>query len=90
MGCKAVKDGESTTPSIICLVENDEQKEYCSSLVNKWENRHTIKYTIKDNQPKFAIKLSVRGRETVIQNAYTNNSEEEMQKTLERAYNILK
>lgn len=90
MGCKAVKDGEGTTPSIICLVENDEQKGYCSSLVNKWDNPHTIKYSIKDHQPKFAIKISVKGRETVIQDAYTSNSEEEMQKTLERAYNILK
>ena len=88
MGCtEATAD---KTPVINCLVCNEEQKEYCQEMVKKWDNPQTIKYVIKDGQPAFSVKLMNKGKESDIQTVYTNNSEEEMKATLEKAYALLK
>ena len=59
------------------------------STAKKWDNPQTIKYVIKYIHP-FSVKLMNKGKESDIQTVYTNNSEEEMKATLEKAYALLK
>ena len=84
MGCTQANE----TPTLICFFEqgNEEQKAYCIKLKDK----KTIKFEVKSvPQVSFSIKFKVNGKVTEIQNTF-DNSDDAMNSTLQKAYDLLK
>ena len=88
MGCSHGNE----TPILICIIEqgNKEQKDYCIKLKDNFHHEKTIKFEVKSvPQVNFSIKFKVNGKLHEIQKTY-DNSEEAMQSTLQKAYELLK
>ena len=88
MGC--VQANEQAT--LICFYEtgNETQKAYCIKLKDNWHNEKGIKFEIKSvPQVKFAIKFKYNQKLTELQKDF-NDSEETMNETLQKAYNLIK
>ena len=77
--------------TLLCFYEtgNEDQKAYCLKVKNSFRHRCTINYEIKSVPGvAFSIKFKYNGKLTVIQSQY-DNSDETMNNTLQKAYNIL-
>jgi hypothetical protein len=88
MGCAKATE----TPTLICFFEqgDEEQKQYCIKLKDNFKSEKTIKFEVKSvPQVSFSIKFKVNGKLHEIQKTY-DNSEEAMQSTLQKAYELLK
>ena len=88
MGCSQGYE----TPTLICFIEqgNEEQKDYCIKLKDNFHHEKTIKFEIKSfPQSSFIIKFQVNGKLTEIQNTF-DNSDDAMNSTLQKAYDLLK
>ena len=90
MGCNETKDAR--VPTLICFFEqgNEAQKEYCLKLRDNFKSEKTIKYEIKSapNVP-FTIRFKINDKTEIVQEVF-DNSEEAMNTTLQKIYNILK
>ena len=79
-------------PTLICFIEqgNEEQKAYCIKLKDNFHHEKTIKFEVKSvPQVNFSIKFKVNGKVTEIQNTF-DNSDDAMNSTLQKAYDLLK
>jgi len=89
MGCCGSKD---KYPTLICFFEtkNEEQKNYCIKLKDKFKNEKTIRFEIKSVPgTPFSIQFKIKDNISVLQNEF-NNDEETMNQTLQKAYELLK
>ena len=89
MGCNETKD--TTAPTLLCFFEqsNEEQKEYCIKLRDNFKCEKTIKYEIKSMpQVPFSIGIRIKGNTTIVQNVF-DNSEQKMNETLQKIYDLL-
>ena len=90
MGCAEAK--ENNLPTLLCFFEpeNQEQKMFCIRLKDSFQHEKSIKYEIRSvvNEP-FAIKIKIKNNIYDINKTFVNNSEEEIQKTLNDIYNKL-
>ena len=89
MGCKESRD--TNVPLLLCFFEtgNGPQCEYCSKIRDNFKHVKTINYQIKSEQDmKFAIKFQIKDKIYDIQTEF-NDSEEEMNKTLNKMYELL-
>ena len=89
MGCNETKD--STAPTLLCFCEqnNEEQKQYCVKLINNFKHEKTIKYELKSvPQVPFSIGIRIKGTTSVVQNVF-DNSDQTMNETLQKIYNLL-
>ena len=90
MGCHTPID-KNRYPILLCSFEygNEEQKNYCIKLRDNFNYEKTIKYIIESNkESSFAIKLQIKKKIYDIQTIF-NDSNEEMEKTLQNLYNKL-
>ena len=90
MGCSENKD--SNTPVLLCFFEqgNEAQKEYCLKLRDNFKSEKSIRYEIKSTpQVPFSIRFKVNGNVVEVQNVF-DNSEQRMNETLQKIYNMLK
>ena len=88
MGCAQATE----TPTLICFFEqgDEEQKQYCIKLKDNFKSEKTIKFEVKSvPQVHFSIKFKVNWKLNEIQSKY-DNSEETMNETLQKAYDLLK
>ena len=89
MGCNEAK--EQNYPLMLCffIPGNEDQKNYCLSLKDNFKHEKPIRFEIK-SMPSvpFAIKFKIKGKIHEIQNEF-NNSEQAMNETLEKMYNLL-
>ena len=79
-------------PTLICFYEtgNEEQKKYCIKLKDNWKHEKGIKFDIKSvPQVKFSVKFKYNQKLTELQKDF-NDSEETMNETLQKAYNLIK
>ena len=89
MGCKESRD--TNVPELLCFFEtgNDSQGIYCLKIRDNFKHEKTINYQIKSGQGmKFAIKFKIKEKIHDIQTEF-NDSEEEMNKTLNKMYELL-
>ena len=89
MGCNETKD--SNAPTLLCFFEsnNEEQKQYCIRLRDNFRHEKTIKYEIKSTpQVPFSIRFRTKGQTVEVQNVF-DSSEERMNETLQKIYNLL-
>ena len=89
MGCAEVK--EQNLPVLMCFFEpgNEQQKAYCIKLKDNFQHEKSIKYEIKSSaETPFGIKLKIKEQTHDIQQSF-NDSEEEMQKSLNAMYVLL-
>ena len=90
MGCDEAR--ESNYPLLICFfqVDNEDQKEFCLKLKDKFHYEKPIKYEIRSSQTEpFSIKLKKKNNIYDINTSFVNSSEEEVEKTLNEIYKIL-
>ena len=91
MGC-CCGGKEEEYPLLMCFFEskNKEQKDYCIKLKDNFKNRQSIRFEIKSRpDTPFSIKLKIKDNITEIQSHF-NSSEEVMNETLQKAYELLK
>ena len=89
MGCSENKD--SNIPVLLCFFEtgNEAQKQYCIRLKDNFRHERTIRFEIKSTpQVSFSIRFKVNGKTTEVQNVF-DDSEERMNETLRKMYNML-
>ena len=89
MGCKESRD--TNVPILLCFFEtgNKDQGAYCLKLRDNFKHEKTINYQIKSQQGmKFAIQFQIKGKTHDIQTEF-NDSEEEMNKALNKMYELL-
>ena len=89
MGCEQAK--EQNLPTLLCFFEtnNDGQKEFCIKLKDSFQHEKSIKYEIRSSVEPFSVKLKIKNIIYDIKTEYINNSEEEIQRTLNDIYNKL-
>ena len=88
MGCSQGYE----TPTLICFFEqgNEAQKAYCMKLKDNFHHEKTIKFEVRSvPQVRFSIKFQVNGKLTTIQDTF-DNSDDAMNSTLQKAYDLLK
>ena len=88
MGCTSANQ----TPTLLCYFETgkEEQKNYCIKLKDNFNSEKSIKFEIKSTpETKFSIKFKVRGKVHDLQNTF-DASEETLEATLNKAYELLK
>ena len=89
MGCNQTKDSSSPTLLCFCELNNEEQKQYCIKLINNFKHEKTIKYEIKSvPQVPFSIGIRIKGNTSVVQNVF-DGSDDAMNATLQKIYNLL-
>ena len=93
--CGETKNNGKNDPSMPVLlaffeVGNQEQKQYCIKLRDNFKSEKTIRFEIKSSQQvPFSIRFKVNGQITEVQNKF-DNSEEKMNETLQKMYDLLK
>ena len=88
MGCTQANE----PPTLICFYErgNEDHKNYCIKLKDNWKHEKGIKFEIKSvPQVKFSVKFKYNQKLTELQKDF-NDSEETMNETLQKAYNLIK
>lgn len=89
MGCNETKD--NSLPVLLCFFEtkNEEQKSYCLRLKDNFQHPRSIRFEIKSTpQVPFSIRFRIKENTQEIQNVF-NNSDEVMNETLQKMYNLL-
>ena len=86
MGCEQAK--ESNLPTLYCFFEpgKEEQKQFCLKLRDSYQHEKGIRYEIRSSIEPFSIKLKIKNFLYDITTTYIDNSEEEIQKTLNAIY----
>ena len=89
MGCGESKN--SNLPFLTCLFEfsNEEQKHFCLKLKESYSHEKSIRYEIKELKEPFSITLKLGNKIHNIKTDYIDNSEEEIQNTLNLIYSKL-
>ena len=90
MGCSENKD--SNVPTLLCFFEtgNEAQKEYCIKLKDNFKSEKTIRFEIKSTpQVPFSVRFKVNGKTYEVQSVF-DNSEQTMNETLQKMYNMLR
>ena len=64
----------------------EEQKQFCLKLKNSYQHEKGIRYEIRSSIEPFSIKLKIKNFLYDITTTYIDNSEEEIQKTLNAIY----
>ena len=89
MGCGQANS--KNTPVLICLFEayREEQREFFDKIKESYRHKKTIKYEIKSTIDIFAIKLKINKKLYDICSTFISNSQEEIDKALNKIYNDL-
>ena len=89
MGCLEAKSKNS--PILICLFEayREEQREFFDKIKESYRYKNTIKYQIKSTIDIFAIKLKINDKLYDICSTFISNSQEEIDKALNKIYDEL-
>ena len=89
MGCGQANS--KNTPVLICLFEayREEQREFFDKIKESYRHKKTIQYEIKSTIDIFAIKLRINKKLYDICSTFISNSQEEIDKALNKIYNEL-
>ena len=91
MGCDETKNADY--PLLMCFFEmgNEEQKQYCLRLKDQFRHEKPIRFEIKSSPGiQFSIKFKLKGEQepNTIEDTF-NNTEERMNESLQKMYEIL-